>query len=212
MLSFLLLHAFLLTIAIPLSLSTSIATEMMLSNFSNPIPLPANVTDVSTQMSKVPAPSRFFRNMTSPGNTTQPAITGDTVLKQLAARMPAVPLQVGEADAQEILSQLQASIQPNGTSGSNELRPRQSAMRVLIVGDSMTHCREGDFTWRYRLWDWFESEQGIPVQFVGPYAGTQAPPDPGPPQPPRFYDDPPPAATFDVSGGYSASAKAGWDA
>ncbi|KAK5996381.1 hypothetical protein PT974_01715 [Cladobotryum mycophilum] len=32
--------------------------------------------------------------------------------------------------------------------------------------------REGDFTWRYRLWDWLNTN-GVSVKFVGPYVGTQ---------------------------------------
>lgn len=28
--------------------------------------------------------------------------------------------------------------------------------RMLIVGDSITHGQDGDFTWRYRLWQWRE--------------------------------------------------------
>lgn len=28
--------------------------------------------------------------------------------------------------------------------------------KMMIVGDSITHGQEGDFTWRYRLWQWRE--------------------------------------------------------
>lgn len=31
--------------------------------------------------------------------------------------------------------------------------------------------RNGDFTWRYRLWEWFHNN-GVSVNFVGPYTGT----------------------------------------
>lgn len=41
------------------------------------------------------------------------------------------------------------------------LEPR-AAIRVMIVGDSITQGREGDWTWRYRLWQWFQ-EQGVEV-------------------------------------------------
>lgn len=39
--------------------------------------------------------------------------------------------------------------------------------RVLIVGDSMTQGSEGDYTWRFRLWQHFQAA-GVPVDFVGP--------------------------------------------
>lgn len=39
------------------------------------------------------------------------------------------------------------------------------------MGDSITHGAEGDFTWRYRLWQWLQNE-GVTVNFVGPCGGT----------------------------------------
>ena len=33
---------------------------------------------------------------------------------------------------------------------------------VMIVGDSITQGQEGDWTWRYRIWQWFKDE-GIEV-------------------------------------------------
>ncbi|KAH0523889.1 hypothetical protein TsFJ059_008835 [Trichoderma semiorbis] len=41
----------------------------------------------------------------------------------------------------------------------------------MIVGDSISQGRNGDFTWRYRLWEWFHNN-GVSVNFVGPYTGT----------------------------------------
>jgi hypothetical protein len=32
----------------------------------------------------------------------------------------------------------------------------------MVVGDSMTQGHEGDWTWRYRLWEWFD-ERGVDV-------------------------------------------------
>lgn len=40
-------------------------------------------------------------------------------------------------------------------------------LRVMLVGDSITHGSAGDWTWRYRLWKEFQS-QAVPVDFVGP--------------------------------------------
>lgn len=40
-------------------------------------------------------------------------------------------------------------------------------LRVLIIGDSVTHGTTGDWTWRYRLWEQFQAA-AVPVDFVGP--------------------------------------------
>ncbi|KAK4195508.1 family 3 putative carbohydrate esterase, partial [Triangularia verruculosa] len=53
--------------------------------------------------------------------------------------------------------------------------PTRPATRVMIVGDSISHGREGDWTWRYRIWEWFRRND-IPVVFVGPHKGTIPPP------------------------------------
>jgi hypothetical protein len=53
----------------------------------------------------------------------------------------------------------------------------------MIVGDSISQGAEGDFTWRFRLWQWTQSN-GISVDFVGPYKGTNPPAD-GTPDPPN---------------------------
>jgi lysophospholipase L1-like esterase len=43
--------------------------------------------------------------------------------------------------------------------------------RILIIGDSVTHGRVGDYTWRYRLWNQLASEHAN-VDFVGPAHGV----------------------------------------
>jgi lysophospholipase L1-like esterase len=40
-------------------------------------------------------------------------------------------------------------------------------VRIMLAGDSITHGFDGDFTWRYRLFQEF-GRQGVPVDFVGP--------------------------------------------
>lgn len=32
-----------------------------------------------------------------------------------------------------------------------------NTVRILVCGDSISQGREGDFTWRYRLWEWFHN-------------------------------------------------------
>lgn len=44
----------------------------------------------------------------------------------------------------------------------------------MVVGDSMSQGREGDWTWRYRIWDWFR-QNDVAVRFIGPYKGTVEP-------------------------------------
>ncbi|KAK4187349.1 receptor-type tyrosine-protein phosphatase F [Podospora australis] len=61
----------------------------------------------------------------------------------------------------------------------------------MVVGDSISHGRQGDWTWRYRIWEWFQ-QQHIPIRFVGPYKGTVPPEEPEAPQPPPFQDEPAP--------------------
>ncbi|PPJ59195.1 hypothetical protein CBER1_03012 [Cercospora berteroae] len=72
-------------------------------------------------------------------------------------------------------------------------------LKILILGDSITHGGEGDYTWRYRLWQWFKQEHllypGDPfdtetgqrsktlVSFVGPYTGVKGPDPPNIPHP-----------------------------
>ena len=55
----------------------------------------------------------------------------------------------------------------------------------MVAGDSMSQGREGDWTWRYRLWQWFLN-QGVSVDFAAP---TRAPGSPTPRRPPPrpFY-------------------------
>lgn len=47
---------------------------------------------------------------------------------------------------------------------------KDELLKVMIVGDSITHGHEGDFTWRYRIWEWFRANN-ISVDLVGPYRG-----------------------------------------
>ncbi|KAI5358068.1 Putative fibronectin type III, immunoglobulin-like, SGNH hydrolase-type esterase [Septoria linicola] len=62
-------------------------------------------------------------------------------------------------------------------------------LKLMFVGDSITHGHEADFTWRYRMWEWLR-DSGTSFKFVGPYTGTCAPAPDGPPQPPRLLEDP----------------------
>ncbi|KAH8766181.1 SGNH hydrolase-type esterase domain-containing protein [Diaporthe sp. PMI_573] len=60
-----------------------------------------------------------------------------------------------------------------------------NTVRILVCGDSISQGREGDFTWRYRLWEWFHNNSKThadtannnkntypTIQYVGPFNGT----------------------------------------
>ncbi|MFI5899116.1 phosphatidylinositol-specific phospholipase C domain-containing protein [Streptomyces cyaneofuscatus] len=82
-----------------------------------------------------------------------------------------------------------------------------STRKVMVVGDSMSQGHEGDYTWRYRLWQWFR-DQRIAVDFVGPYSGTKPQDTPSAPQPPRLQGEPEPApGPPRTSGAYAKDAQ-----
>ncbi|KAF3765632.1 SGNH hydrolase, partial [Cryphonectria parasitica EP155] len=68
-----------------------------------------------------------------------------------------------------------------GTNTNTVPAPPQNTIKILVCGDSITQGAEGDFTWRYRLWEWFRSNQftslsidhlSPALEYVGPYNGT----------------------------------------
>lgn len=77
-----------------------------------------------------------------------------------------------------------------------------SIIKLMVVGDSISHGREGDWTWRYRLWEWLRHER-VSFCFVGPYKGTVPPDDPEPPRPPPLASDPPRPGSLRTTGGYA---------
>lgn len=82
------------------------------------------------------------------------------------------------------------------------IAPRD-AISVMIVGDSISQGREGDYTWLYRIWQWF-MDNNIAVNFVGPYTGTWPQPDPEPPSPPLLYGQTAAASPPLTNVGYAA--------
>ncbi|AKJ27953.1 GDSL-type esterase/lipase family protein [Caldimonas brevitalea] len=71
-----------------------------------------------------------------------------------------------------------------GAGGSNPLLspPHGGPTRIMIVGDSISHGKTGDYTWRYRLHEHLRS-QAARFEFVGPYTGPHNPDNPDPGQP-----------------------------
>ncbi|KAF3016547.1 hypothetical protein E8E14_012290 [Neopestalotiopsis sp. 37M] len=60
---------------------------------------------------------------------------------------------------------------PPSTSPETSPTASPTSISVMVVGDSITQGADGDFTWRYRLWEWLHRE-GVAADFVGPYVGT----------------------------------------
>lgn len=144
------------------------------------------------------APEIALANISNP-IPLPPDVADIDELHQLAERWP--PLQETVLVAED-LDVATSGMSPSGNE-TNRPERRQGSRRILIVGDSMTHCNEGDYTWRYRLWQWFQA-QSISVDFVGPYEGTVQPDEPAPPAPPPLYRAPSPQPPLRVSGGYAA--------
>lgn len=159
----------------------SVSVQLQLANTSNPIPLPAE----------------------NPGD-----IPNYDSLLALAGAWPPLPVAVGEVDVGQVVANMtppphDAETGDADTSTSTNSKRQGGALRVMVVGDSMTHGSEGDYTWRYRMHEWFTS-QGIAYQFVGPYAGTIKPPEPAPPEKPLLYNAVAPNPPPNVGGGYAA--------
>lgn len=83
-------------------------------------------------------------------------------------------------------------------------------LKVMVVGDSMSQGYEGDWTWRYRLWEWFRN-QHINVDFVGPYAGTRPQATPAAPKPPPLQGGAAPAEEPQTTGGYARGISESFD-
>ncbi|GGS09851.1 hypothetical protein GCM10010269_56170 [Streptomyces humidus] len=144
------------------------------------------------------------------GNLATLMLEARATLKRAAIRFVkwAIPLQyiadlLSGAFSEGFLARL-LELQ-RGVGGSS--LPTDRTLRVMVVGDSMTQGREGDWTWRYRLWQWF-TDQGVRVNFVGPYTGTREPGQPKAPQPPHVQGEPSSvsAAGPAVSGRYAEGA------
>ncbi|KAF7191961.1 hypothetical protein HII31_06606 [Pseudocercospora fuligena] len=101
------------------------------------------------------------------------------------------------------------------TVASQALRVRDDPLKIMFVGDSITHGHEGDYTWRFRVWEWLRAND-ISFDFVGPYTGTIAPLEFEPPQPPRAIEDGDPKIDVDsyprVTWGYNEAVPLDFDA
>lgn len=69
----------------------------------------------------------------------------------ITALMMAAPLTTG-------LALPDSTTDSNSPSAASAITssPDTNTVRILVCGDSISQGREGDFTWRYRLWEWFQ--------------------------------------------------------
>ncbi len=80
-----------------------------------------------------------------------------------------------------------------------------SPMRIMVVGNSISQGWEGDYTWRYRLWEWLR-QNNVSATFVGPYTGTAHSDDQllaAMALPLSPADAVPPTVTANMDGGYA---------
>ncbi|KAJ9502889.1 hypothetical protein H2202_002011 [Exophiala xenobiotica] len=166
--------------------------------FSSAVRIASSISWQLQQLASIPA-------IPVPTNVTD--IPEYAVVAQLAPAMPPIQAGVDLGDTDGMIADLISwtNISSPGTS----LAGRASILKVMVVGDSITQGAQGDWTWRYRLWQWFQTS-GISMQFVGPYTGT-LPPQPGAaPSPPPLYGAAPVASPPGETGGYATGVSSGF--
>lgn len=161
-------------------------------HFSSAVQIEASLT-VSLQQVSSPAAIPIPANVTN--------IPEYAAVTRLSPFLPIVQAGVDPPEAEDIITSLISSTNTSGTSKS--LLGSQGALRVMIVGDSMSQGRQGDWTWRYRIWQWVPQNDAV-VKFVGPYTGTRAPEPATVPQPPPLYGTTVSAERASTDGGYAA--------
>lgn len=166
--------------------------------FSSAVQLASSVQWQLDQLATIPA-------IPIPKNIT--ALHAYQAVGKLAPALPVIQAGVELPSAESMISDLISWT--NVTSTGESLAARQSALRVLVVGDSMTQGQQGDYTWRYRIWQWFQ-ENGIAAKFVGPYSGTVPPESASPPSPPPLYGATASTTQAGTNGGYAKDVDSGF--
>lgn len=151
-------------------------------------------------------------NLRQPDNAPAIPVADDTkhipeydTIRCLAVAWPPTQQGIKLPDSQNMISEylsakINHSVSDTGTVSA--LDSRQGGLKVIVAGDSMTQGLEGDWTWRYRLWQWF-MQSGVSVQFVGPHKGTVPATEPNQPQPPLLYGAPLVSSPYPDNGGYT---------
>ena len=164
--------------------------------FSSAVQVEATITIQLQQLLSVPA-------IPMPTNITD--VPQYELISRLAPALPPVPAGVKLPNSEEIVEQLIAS--SNTSDADTPLDSRQDSLRVMIVGDSMTQGQEVDWTWRYRIWQWFQANR-INAKFGGPYKGTVPPHPAQQPQPPPLYGAITESTPYESTSGYAKGVEA----
>ncbi|KAF5254019.1 hypothetical protein FANTH_1201 [Fusarium anthophilum] len=172
--------------------ATSTANAPSRIDFSSAVHLASSISWSLHQLSTIPA---------LPLPTNISAVPEYEIVSRLAPALPPVQAGVSFGPVNDMIVGMIAST--NVSSPGLSVVARQSTLRVMIVGDSMSQGREGDYTWRYRIWQFFK-QNGIDVEMVEPYKGTVPPDPPTAPSPPALYGKPVPSSAPKTSGGYAA--------
>ncbi|RAL11188.1 uncharacterized protein BO97DRAFT_347859, partial [Aspergillus homomorphus CBS 101889] len=182
------------------STSSGTATSTQTIAFSSAVVVESRVSAQMSQLASVPP---------IPLPTT---IDNYETWTQVASLMPPLQTNNVKEDTLDMVAAVRDAIKTDSNSGTTiqGLVGREAPLRVLIVGDSMTQGQEGDYTWRYRIWQWFEA-QGVAVDFVGPYTGTVQPDPPAAPALPPLYGQKAMPGEPKTSGGYAAGVSTGFD-
>ncbi|KAH7182078.1 hypothetical protein DER46DRAFT_670422 [Fusarium sp. MPI-SDFR-AT-0072] len=180
------------TDTISYSPATSTANAPNSIEFSSAVLLASSISWSLHQLSTIPA---------LPLPTNISAVPEYEIVSRLAPALPPIQAGVSFGPVNDMIADMIAST--NVSSPDLSVVACQSTLRVMIVGDSMSQGREGDYTWRYRIWEFFK-QNGIDVEMVGPYKGTVQPDPPAAPSPPALYGKPVPSSAPKTSGGYAA--------
>lgn len=122
-------------------------------------------TIAATPGSKAPGPPKIKHN----GSGKQ--IIGQTLdPRKLSSELP----KKNSTQLHDFLNSLKINStsdfkQHDGGNSSQTLHKR-AALKIMVVGDSISHGHEGDYTWRYRMFKWLQAS-GVSADFVGPYLG-----------------------------------------
>jgi hypothetical protein len=173
------------------AIHTAVSSTTRTIAFSSAVAIEASVSRQLQQQTSVPA-------IPIPKNATD--IPAYSAVGQLAFAGPPVHTGIGFPITEELVQDLISWTNISSTGSS--LSKRAGTLRVMIVGDSMTLGQQGDWTWRYRIWQWFQ-QNDIAVQFVGPYKGTVQPDPPTAPQPPSLQSSNGGATPPKTDGGYA---------
>ena len=177
------------TAAVTSSLLTSDATKII--EFPSAVQVASSVQWQLEQLATIPA-------IPIPANIT--ALPDYQGVSKLAPALPVVQAGVELQSAESMISNLisWSNVSSTGCSPAGG----ESVLKVMIVGDSMTQGQQGDYTWRYRIWQWFQ-QNNISVEFVGPYSGTKPPTAASPPSPPPLYGTTLASTPAGTTGGYA---------